>query len=125
MLRLRRTRQEIRRRSPRLLFPISGTAQNTPLNIQLDAALNHGQQSCAGTNLNVVRMRAEAENRQAVTGGGKLQRFHIITLTKRMFCQDAKEFLPARPFLREVVCPEGYPWLAKNLRIYTRRVVAP
>jgi hypothetical protein len=42
------------------------------MNFHVNTALNHSQQRCSHSNLDVIRMSAETEYRQMLSGGGKL-----------------------------------------------------
>src|SRR5208282_5520846 len=68
-LRALRCRQKIRRRGPRLSFPLTAAAQYAPMYIEAHSTFLHAQKRRPRSYFNVVRMRAQAEDRQPISRG--------------------------------------------------------
>src|SRR5262249_34843420 len=74
-------RQEISRRGPCFLVPVAAAtaAQDTPLDIDANAALHHAEERRAGSYFNVVRMCTQTQDGQWPAGIDQLQCPHRAT----------------------------------------------
>src|SRR5262245_34666674 len=100
----RRLREEIGCRSLGLALSLSNAAEDAPMDFQADAAREHAEQRRANTDLDVVRMGTKTQNRHAVTGAGKLQGLHDVTLSVTSRCRDATALYLVPSSLRVPAC---------------------
>ena len=97
-LRARRTAQKPIGRLRCFILARSDGAEDHPTNIECDAPLDPIEDRAAATYLDIVRVRAQAENAQRRIPGGEIQAFHVQTTT-------VARFMLKSPALRHGISP--------------------